>query len=196
MRIALPDLQDGVRRALVTGDASPVVGVLVGGKDGGKRFAIHQRHYAVSLVTALLDRFPATVWLVGSEVVTEAARWFVQRHPPSRPCLAEYGESFPQFLAEQPAVAHLAYLRSFAELEWHVGRLALAVDHPVGVHYLHADWAIDELMSIYLTDCEPEQFVLEQGDFWLELCGNRGELRINRLGEADFRQRASGDRHG
>ena len=34
---------------------------------------IHQRHYATSLTRALVERFPATVWLVGSELVTRAA---------------------------------------------------------------------------------------------------------------------------
>jgi hypothetical protein len=191
----LADVQGGVCRALVTGDASQVEHVLVGGADGRRRLAIHQRHYTASLVTALLDRFPATVWLVGSALVTDAARRFVQQHPPSRPCIAEYGESFPDVLAAHPAVAHLAYLHSFAELEWHLGRLALAVDPLAGVQYLHAEWAIDELISLYLSGQEPERFVLEHGDVWFELRGNRGELQINRLSQAEFALRAAEVRH-
>jgi hypothetical protein len=189
---ALADLQRGVCRALLTGDTSQVEHVLVGGTDGRKRLAIHQRHYTASLVTALLDRFPATVWLVGSDLVTDAGRRFVQEQPPSRPCLAEYGKSFPGFLAAHPAVDHLPYLHSFAELEWHLGRLALAVDPSVGVHYLHAEWAIDELISLYLSGHEPERFVLEHGDIWLEVRGNRGELQINRLSQADCALRGRG----
>ena len=192
----LADVQSGIRHALVTGDASQVAQLLVGGTDSRRRLSIHQRHYRTSLVSALLNRFPATVWLVGSELVIDAARHFVQHHPPSLPCLAEYGESFPDFLTVHPAVAHLPYLGSFAELEWHLGRLSLAVDRPAGVHYLHAVWAVDELIALYLSDNEPERFVLQPGDVWLEVRGNRGELQMSRLSEAEFRVRASGVRHG
>jgi hypothetical protein len=188
----LADLQGGVCRALVTGDASQVESLLLGGADARKRLVIHQRHYTASLVTALLNRFPATVWLVGSELVTDAARRFVRERPPSRPCIAEYGESFPAFLAAHPAVAHLAYLHSFAELEWHLGRLALAVHPSDGVQYLRAEWAIDELISLYLSGQEPERFVLDHGDIWLEVRGNRGELQITRLSQADFALRCRG----
>jgi hypothetical protein len=192
----LADVQAGVHQALVTGDASEVEHVLVGGTDGRRRLAIHQRHYRTSLVTALLDRFPATVWLVGSDLVLDAARQFVQEHPPSRPCIAEYGDSFPGFLARHPSAAHLPYLSSFAELEWHLGRLSLAVDRPAGVHYLHAGWAVDELIGLYLSDNEPERFVLQPGDVWLEVRGNRGELQMNRLSEAEFKVRAAEVLHG
>ena len=37
------------------------------------RLAIHRRHYVASLTRALVERFPATVWLVGSELVTHVA---------------------------------------------------------------------------------------------------------------------------
>jgi hypothetical protein len=211
---ALADLQAGIRQALLTGDASPLQPVLVGGRDGQRRLAIHQRHYAASLTTSLLDRFPATVWLLGSPFVTDAARQFVQEHPPTRPCIAEYGEEFPAFLATRPGAAGTPYVRQFAELEWHVGRLSLAVDLPSltapdlsafdsatltdatltlqpGVHYMKADWAIDELMSLYLTDRAPDRFLLTPGHAWIELRGVRGELRLNRRGHADFEFRAA-----
>ena len=113
---ALRDLQKSVRDALVRGDGSRVEPVLVGGRDARKRLAIHQRHYHASLVTALLDRFPATVWLVGSVFVTQAAREFVYENPPSKPCIAEYGERFPGFLATRPGASRIPYLRQFGEL--------------------------------------------------------------------------------
>jgi hypothetical protein len=59
------------------------------------------------------------------------------------------------------------------------------------VHYLHADWAIDELISLYLSDSAPDHFSLQPGDVWLELRGARGELRMNRLSHADFSFRAA-----
>lgn len=210
----LRDVQMAIRDALVLGDICGLESMLAGGAAASKRLAIHQRHYRVSLVTALLDRFPATVWLVGSAFVTEAAQRFVRHHPPTRPCIVEYGEEFPAFLAAQPGAAAMPYLRQFIELEWHVSRLSLAVDMPAlpmaslstvdattladarlalqpGVHYFHADWALDELMSLHLADNAPDQFPLHPGDVWLELRGARGELRMNRLGHAPFAFRAA-----
>jgi hypothetical protein len=205
----LADLQGGVRQALLTGEAVLPEALLVGGRDGRKRLAIHQRHYATSLITSLLDRFPATVWLVGSAFVMDAARQFVRDHPPTRPCIAEYGEEFPAFLAKSPGAAEIPYLRQFGELEWHLSRLSLAVDVPPltpadlalvetaaladapltlqpGVHYMGTDWAIDELMSLYLADSAPDQFALQPGTVWIELRGVRGELTMNRLDHVDF----------
>jgi hypothetical protein len=211
---ALPDLQKSVRDILIGGDATDLESVLAGGREPRRRLAIHRRHYQGSLITALLDRFPATVWLVGSPFVTDAAREFVRVQPPSRPCLAEYGEDFPGFLATRPGAAEMSYLRQFAELEWHLSRLALAVDLPPltlhdlsmidaaalndgkvvlqpGVHYLPADWAIDELISLYLSNEAPDRFLLTPGQLWLELRGSRGELRITRLNHAELAFRKS-----
>jgi hypothetical protein len=206
---ALPDLQRGVRDALVLGHISGLEPLLVGGRDASKRLAIHQRHYHASLVTTLLDRFPATVWLAGSEFVTDGAREFVHEHPPSRPCIAEYGERFPAFLATRQGALEIPYLRQFGELEWHVSQVSISVDVPPvtradfttidpatvadvrltlqpGLRYVHADWAIDELMSLYLSNRAPDQFLLRPGDVWLETCGARGELRMNRLASSEY----------
>ena len=117
----LADLQESVRRAVVLGDTAALAPLLVGGRIAQKRLAIHHRHYETSLVTALLDRFPATAWLVGSVFLTETARQFVRERPPSRPCIAEYGEELPGFLSARPGTAELPYLCAFAELEWHLG---------------------------------------------------------------------------
>ena len=206
----LSDVQTLVCRAMVSGAAEPqLVPLLVGGEDPSRRFAVHQRHYEASLVAALLDTFPATIWLVGSAFVTDAARRFVRLHPPERPCIAEYGAGFPAFLSAQDGAARVPYLRQFAGLEWQVGRVVLAVDGaPVslrdlttlsadalastafamqaGVAYVETAWAIDELLQLYLTDAEREQFALTRTELRLEIRGARGEFRINRLGAAAF----------
>lgn len=210
----LADLQGSVRQAVVLGDTSVLASQLAGGRDAEKRLAIHHRHYETSLVTALLDRFPATIWLVGSMFVTEAARQFVRDRPPSRPCIAEYGEDFPDFLSAGRGATELPYLRAFAELEWHLSRLSLAVTRPAltqadlsaldpetladlnitlqpGVHYFHAAWAVDDLMRLYLTDSAPDRFSLQSGDVWVELRGARGELQMHRLDRASFAFRAA-----
>ena len=178
---SLADIQTGLRDALVKGDNVAVAPLLRGGVHPQHRLAIHQRHYATTLTRALVERFPATVWLVGSELVTHAARSFIRRHPPSTPCIAEYGETFPGF----PGANTLPYLSQFAELEWHLGRLALATDESPHVHCVRLDWALDELITIYLTDSQPEQFALRREEVWVEIRGLRGELQMTRLSEAE-----------
>ena len=182
----LVEIQAAIREALVTGRNAAVAPVLLGGVHPEHRLAIHQRHYATSLTKALVERFPATAWLVGSELVADAARSFIREQPPSRPCIAEYGETFPRHLGAHPAAVSLPYLAQFAELEWHLGRLALATDQSPNVHYLQLDWALDELIGLFLTDSSPDQFSLRQETVWLEVRGRRGELQMNRLTMDDF----------
>ena len=212
---SLADLQKRIREALVLSAPFESESVLVGGHEPDRRLGVHQRHYRSTLVRTLVERFPATVWLVGSPFVTTAAAAFVRHQPPTRPCLAEYGEEFPAWLATRSGAAKIAYLNQFAELEWHLGRLALAVDAPAltmrelsashatdigdstvalqpGVHYLHANWPVDELISVYLSDRgAPDRFTLGSGDLWLELRGVRGNLWMNRLSHAEFAFRAA-----
>jgi hypothetical protein len=171
---------------LVHGDSTALAPVLSGGADPTHRLAIHQRHYTASLTRALLDRFPATVWLVGSELVTDAARAFIREQPPSKPCIAEYGDAFPRHLGAHPAAWSFPYLSQFAELEWHLGRLALATNDVDHLHYLRLDWSLDELMGVYLADNAPNQFSVRREDVWLEIRGMRGALELNRITKDEF----------
>jgi len=189
--LTLADVQAGIRDAVVNGDGAAVAAVLVGGTRPEHRLAIHRRHYVASLTRALVERFPATVWLVGSELVTHAATSFVCEHPPSRPCVAEYGDGFPQYLGAHPAAGSLPYLAQFAELEWHLGRLALATEASANVQYIHLDWTLDELIGFYLADIAPDEYALRQEDVWLEVRGLRGELQMNRLTGEEFASRVS-----
>ena len=198
-RIAVPtltDIQVAIRDALVDGHSAAVVPVLIGGTRPEHRLAIHQRHYVASLTRALVERFPATVWLVGSDLVTHVARSFIREHPPSRPCIAEYGDGFPRYLGMHPAAGALPYLAQFAELEWHLGRLALATEESPNVQYLHLDWALDELIGVYLTDTAPDAFTLRQEDVWLEIRGLRGELQMSRLNHEEFVRRVAAQSTG
>jgi hypothetical protein len=184
--LTLIDIQAGIRDALVDGNSAAVAPVLLGGTRPEQRLAIHQRHYVASLTRAIVERFPATVWLVGSELVTHVATSFIREHPPSRPCVAEYGDGFPRYLGSHPALASLPYVAQFAELEWHLGRLALATEESGNVQYVHLDWALDELIGLYLTDTAPDEYALRQEDVWLEIRGLRGELQMQRLTLEEF----------
>ena len=162
-----------------------------------------------SLVTALLEKFPAVAWLMGSSFVTEAAQAFVHCRPPTAPCMAEYGEEFPEFLAGRAGAERVPYLRCFARLEWCLGQIALSVARPSlamdalaavgndalpdvvltlqpGLNYLEASWPIDDLMRLYLSETAPGQYRFEPADVRLELRGARGAFHIDRLDAGAF----------
>jgi hypothetical protein len=177
--VRLADLQADIAAALTDARTPECEPLLIGGARPGDRFAIHQRHYRSSLARAIVERFPATVWLTGSDFVAHAAAAFVRARPPARPCIAEYGDSFPTFLAAQPEAARLPYLAQFATIDWHLGRLAVAIDAaPIA---LRIDWALDELFTCFLGGRAPDQFTLRAETVWLELHGERGELSLRRL---------------
>jgi hypothetical protein len=193
-----------MRAAIVSGGASAIAATLVGGRDPHKRLAIHARHFEASLAAALVGRFPALVWLTGSAFVTEAARAFVHRHPPTAPCIAEYGEDFPGFLAQRPGAERLPYLTWVGALEWRLAEVALAIDRPPlalaalraidapaladtnlrlqpGLRYLSAPWPVDDLMKLFLADTAPERYELAPADVHLEIRGARGTFSMSRL---------------
>jgi hypothetical protein len=210
---ALAEVQRTLRAAVVGGDASAASALLVGGRDPRKRLAIHARHYEASLASALAGKFPALVWLAGSEFVSEAARAFVHSQPPKAPCIAEYGEDFPAFLAGRPGAERAPYLGWVGALEWRLGQAALAIEQPPlaidalqgldgdalagialrlqpGLRYLAAPYPVDELMQLFLSEAAPERFTMTDADIWLEIRGSRGSFTMRRLDEAMFRFRS------
>jgi putative DNA-binding protein len=204
MRIA--DLQSDITAAML--GARDLAGApIVGGANPTRRFAVHSRHYTASVSRAIVERFAATVWLVGSAPIVRAATAFVREHPPTRPCMAEYGELFPSFLESRRDDGLPAYVGQFAAIDWHLGRVAIAVDAPAiaslahddlarivdarmtlqdGVAYLHANWPLDELMSFYLSGRAPDAYTLRAESVFLEIRGSRGELRMQRLAHGEF----------
>ena len=175
----LAEIQRQFRDAVIHADAD-VGPLLIGGSDPVKRLMIHQRNYETSLVDALLGKFPATGWLVGTPFLLQAASRFVREHPPQGPCIAEYGAAFPGFLSQCPGAERLPYLGEFAELEWHVGQVAIAIND---ARCMRARWPVDELLKFYLTDAAPDRFELSPIDVWIEVRGGRGEFRLTRLEE-------------
>ena len=175
----IDEIQLQFRDAVVLGATDPFVLELVGGLNPSRRLAIHQRNYQTSLTDALLTKFPATEWLLGTARLTGAARSFIRENPPVAPCIAEYGAFFPDFLRQYAETEALPYAPEFARLEWHVGRIAIAAEEEVV--YQHASWPVDELLRHYLTATAPGQFEMVPVDLWIEVRGCRGEFQLNRL---------------
>jgi hypothetical protein len=201
--LPLAEVQSHVRDALVAGDTARVMPLLVGGRAPHKRLAVHQRHYQASLVSALLTRFPATAWLMGDETIGAAAHAYVRAHPPAAPCIAEFGATFPDFIAAAPGAAQVPYLRDFAVLEWHLGHAAVAVEYAAmalqslagypqdaladlvlrlqpGMYYFAVGWPVDDLIRLHLEDRAPERYGMEPAEIWLEIRGARGAFQMTR----------------
>jgi hypothetical protein len=207
--LSLADLQERVARTMTTGEHAPVAVPLVGGADPSRRLSIHVRHYEASLTAALSDKFGACAWLAGKDLVSAAARAYVHACPLHQPCIADYGEDFPQFLANWNHARTLPYLESFAVLEWLVGQVSIAIsDAPLtwpalaelgperlldaalalqpGLRYLRATHGVDRLMTLYLSGTEPERFVLPATDTFIEVRGARGAVQLAALDGATF----------
>lgn len=212
--LGLDDVQQRFAHAMTTGDGRRIAADLRGGGDPRARLAIHLRHYATSLATALRNKFPALTWLVGPSVMSDAAIVYARLHPPLEPCIAEYGREFPKYLSQHPRAAELPYLLSFGELEWAIAQASIAIARrPLtwtevanvdaerivdatlalqpGVYHVRSAWRIDELMQAYLNEATPERFVLMEVPTLLEVQGARGAFRLTRLDAATFAFRAA-----
>ena len=158
---------------------------------------------------ALGEKFPGTVWLVGSAYLEAAAAEFARRHPPETPCIAEYGWNFPGFLAALPGSARVPYVGDFAQLEWCVGHVSIAIrEAPLaacdvarsgrtensdtvfrlqpGLFYFQAGWPVDALLRIFVSGDAPDRLEFDRREVFLEIRGARGDFTVNRLGRAEF----------
>jgi len=138
----LSELQYAIGRTLL-GDAGgdTVEGVMgyvaADGLDPRKRLGIYGNTAAGTLVKALQLSFPAVQALVGGEFFEGSARLFIEASPPQSAWLDAYGAVFPDFLAQLPQAASLAYLPDTARLEWAVNTALHAPDtRPVDLERL------------------------------------------------------------
>lgn len=212
--LRLAETQSAIRNAIVSGEAHAILARLTGGGDLRYRLSIHQRHFEASLVTTLRTRYPTLEWLVGGAFFVAAAAAFVRRYPPAVPCIAEYGEAFPDFLADGRGTRRMPWLAEAGRLEWLIGavsvetsRFAIPLDAlgafddvdpgdigltlQPGLRYLAGDWPVDELIRIRLSGTPPERLVFDRGRVRLQVRGARGEFGIDRLTDGDFAFRAS-----
>src|SRR5262245_47902022 len=127
---ALRELQRDLRAALLGADPAPAAGaVLDDGLTAEARIGIYRHHVFATLTAVLQAAFPVVCRLVDERFFGYAADRYIRLDPPSGPCLLEYGESFPAFLAEFPPCRELPYLADVARLEWAVHRAPGAPEH-------------------------------------------------------------------
>lgn len=117
--LPLAELQSAMRDVSLGGDANRLAGTIVSdGFSHAERLNIHRNNTTILLTDALAATFAVVVKLVGEDFFDAVTRLYVRAHPPQTPCLFEYGEDFPDFLASLPAAAELPYLADVARLAW------------------------------------------------------------------------------
>lgn len=138
MQRPLSECQTAFAAALRDPALPPPQGVFGrGGKVDVRRFAVYRNNIFVSLVEALRARFPVTARLVGENFFRAMARVYTQGEKPRSAVLAEYGDTFPAFVAAfEPALA-VPYLPDVTALEVAVSQAYHAADaEPLGVEAL------------------------------------------------------------
>ncbi|QPC95149.1 DUF2063 domain-containing protein [Mesorhizobium sp. INR15] len=81
------------------------------------RFAVYRNNVFVSLTKALAQRFPITEKLVGAEFFTGMARAYAGDNKPVSPLIIDYGDGFPDFIANFEPAKSVVYLADVARLE-------------------------------------------------------------------------------
>lgn len=209
----LLELQRAVRRdllGLADGDSSGYV--VPNGLASQSRLAIYRNTANSTLLTALRLTYPAVQALVGFEFFEGAARLFIEQCPPSSALLDSYGKSFPEFLAQMPQAASLAYLPDTARLEWAVNEALHALDaKPLDLQrleqldetdmqavrfvpnpaarVLESCFPVDAIWHAVLTrdDCALADINLAANPVWLYIHRGSSGVEVNRMAEGQCR---------
>src|SRR5712692_9612215 len=115
----LREMQAAFGDALLGGPVEPAMAHIVGdGLTPEARIDIYRHHVFTTLTAALQATFPVVCRLVHERFFGYATDQYIRAHPPTGPCLFEYGSSFPAFLAGFEPCRPLQYLSDVAQLEW------------------------------------------------------------------------------
>jgi hypothetical protein len=212
---SLRELQRDVLDAVLgRGDAAAagwVQGDLVAARG---RLAIYRHHVFATLTAVLEAAFPVVCRLVNERFFAYAADGYIRRHPPSGPCLFEYGGTFPAFLAGFSPCRDLPYLADVARLEWALHHAFHAPDHvPLEAETLRvratevtgetvlaldpsltlvaSRWPIGRIWQANQPEADPGATVdLREGGVWLEVrrAGESVAFRGLGAGQFTFRQ--------
>lgn len=185
--LTLPELQHAMRRtALGTADERLAGAVRGDGVEPAARLRLYGNHVMTSLGEALGATFPVVRRLVGADFFAGMTRAFIRRHPPTSPCLFEYGEELPGFIASHAPAASLPYLADVARLEWamnhaYYGEVEPALDAgsltalapkrlaairfrlQPGCRVVRSEWPIDSIWRANQSDGDGSGVVLSAG---------------------------------
>ncbi len=212
---ALRELQAAIGTAMLGGDAGAAAREIEpDGLAPEARLEIYRHHVLTTLTSALEATFPVICRLVDRRFFAYAADTYLRAHPPTGPCLFEYGDSFPDFLAAFPPCRDLVYLPDVARLEWAMSaalhapdvdaldpagladvaaedmpRLTFAVDPSVS--YLESPWPVDRIWRSNQDGVAGDPVDLASGGVRLEVrrAGDIATVRV--LSAADYALRTA-----
>ncbi len=98
------------------------------GRTATARFNVYRNNVTVSLIGALRTGFPVLTRLLGHQNMDGLARQYLRSHPPASPLMMHFGQHLPDYLADEPQLAHLGYLPDVARLELALRRSYHATD--------------------------------------------------------------------
>jgi hypothetical protein len=212
--ISLLELQRGLRQALIEDAAAPgaaaaLAAIAEDGWTAADRLDVHRNNVFVSLTQVLAAAFPVVSRLVDERFFAYAADSFIRRLPPARPCLAEYGRRFPDFLGAFPPCRELVYLADTARLEWALHESAhapeaaalspdvlarvapaetphLVFDLRPSVRYLASRWPVDRIWRANQPSADGEAVDLASGPARLEVRRTAEGVEMRRLAPDEF----------
>lgn len=115
----LAELQGAYRTYLLSGDATALASAVVEDAfDAGERLQIYRNNFLIGLGEALKANFPVVRMMLGEDFFAQAARGFILRAPPARPCLFEYGDGFAEYLGKLQELAAMPYVAEMASFEF------------------------------------------------------------------------------
>ena len=127
----LEEIQRGIARAILIGDTGRAASAIADdGIDSAHRLQVYRNHYSITLRESLAATYPVIARLVGETCFNMLAREFITLSPPKSPCLFEYGDGFPLYLAAVAILDPYPYLPDVAHLEWALNVAHHAPDTP------------------------------------------------------------------
>lgn len=208
MRPSLHEVQADFRRFIADGRPGGLPDLICGSvADASRRLAIFRNNSLVAHTTVLGAVYPVVRRIVDARFFAYAVHEFLRTGLPSHPCLSEFGEQFPDFLAQFAPTASLLYLPDVARLEWAISRAAGAVmattplqmtalvaraGDPAlarlrldpSVRFIASDYPIDLIWAVNQPDKEPEPIPSDEA-VCLEV-NPAGAGRLRRLDRANW----------
>ena len=208
--LALRELQARFADSLVATEDPTLLDLVDGdGLDARARLAVYRHHVLTTLTATLEAAYPVVCRLVDGRFFGYAADAFIRRHPPTGPCLGEYGGSFPGFLSSFPACRTLPYLPDLARLEWaihtgaqqsaatsldlerlrrvdpaHMAQLCFIPDPSLSL--LASPWPVDKIWKAHQEGAAEALPDLHQGGVCLQVHADGATVAVRVLESATF----------
>ena len=197
-----------LRRVIAEGDARACADEVDGTPTLAiDRLGIFRNNSLVTHTSVLASMFPVVRRLVDPSFFAYLAHEFLRKNPPTHPCLSQFGNSFPAFVATFPPVMRIVYLEDVARLEWAVSRVesgpapqsmslnqfASRLGDPAlarlrldsNVRLIASEYPIDRIWQTNKFDIDVETVNLQGRAAYLEVRGGRTAI-LRRLDKSEW----------